>query len=110
MHNHPSGEATPPEADTGETSDLIRAGQLMKTEVLDHVIMGNPKHSSLRELGYCAELGIKRTVPSESMPTPSILWRGFFRRSQVATGFGKRSIDRALFIPKQGVNPPSEYD
>jgi DNA repair protein RadC len=52
MHNHPSGEATPSEADIKVTRDLIRAGQLMKIEVLDHVIMGNPTHCSLRELGY----------------------------------------------------------
>ena len=52
MHNHPSGEATPSEADIKVTRDLIRAGQLLKIEVLDHVIIGNPKHASLRELGY----------------------------------------------------------
>ena len=52
MHNHPSGEPTPSEADIKVTRDLIRAGQLLKIEVLDHVIMGNPAHSSLRELGY----------------------------------------------------------
>src|SRR5581483_2658833 len=52
MHNHPSGEATPSEADIKVTRDLIRAGQLMKIEVLDHIIMGRPSHSSLRELGY----------------------------------------------------------
>ncbi|HEU6448900.1 MAG TPA: JAB domain-containing protein [Verrucomicrobiae bacterium] len=52
MHNHPSGDSTPSEADIKVTRDLIRAGQLIKIEVLDHVIMGNPKHSSLRELGY----------------------------------------------------------
>jgi DNA repair protein RadC len=34
------------------TRDLIRAGQLLKIEVLDHVIMGNPTRSSLREAGY----------------------------------------------------------
>ena len=52
MHNHPSGEPQPSEADIKVTRDLIRAGQLLKIEVLDHVVMGNPKHSSLRELGY----------------------------------------------------------
>jgi DNA repair protein RadC len=57
-HNHPSGETTPSEADIRVTRDLIRAGQLLKIEVLDHVIIGesgvrNPKgYSSLRELGY----------------------------------------------------------
>jgi len=52
MHNHPSGEAQPSEADIKVTRDLIRAGQLLKIEVLDHVIMGNPGHCSLREVGY----------------------------------------------------------
>jgi DNA repair protein RadC len=52
MHNHPSGDATPSEADIKVTRDLIRAGQLLKCEVLDHVIMGNPNRCSLRELGY----------------------------------------------------------
>lgn len=52
MHNHPSGDPTPSEADVKVTRDLIRAGQLMKIDVLDHVIMGKPNRSSLRELGY----------------------------------------------------------
>ena len=52
MHNHPSGESAPSEADIKVTRDLIRAGQLLKVEVLDHVIIGDPTHTSLRELGY----------------------------------------------------------
>src|SRR5207244_11695235 len=48
MHNHPSGEATPSEADIKVTRDLIRAGQLLKIEVLDHVIVGNSQCCSLR--------------------------------------------------------------
>jgi DNA repair protein RadC len=52
MHNHPSGDATPSEADVKMTRDLIRAGQLLKIEVLDHVIVGHDRHMSLRELGY----------------------------------------------------------
>lgn len=58
VHNHPSGDPTPSEADIKVTRDLIRAGQLLKIEVIDHVIIGRateqrPKdYSSLRELGY----------------------------------------------------------
>lgn len=56
-HNHPSGDPTPSEADIKVTRDLIRAGQLLKVELMDHVIVGhtavNPKgYASLRELGY----------------------------------------------------------
>jgi len=58
VHNHPSGDPTPSEADIKVTRDLIRAGQLLKIEVLDHIIIGRatpdrPKdYASLRELGY----------------------------------------------------------
>ena len=53
MHNHTSGEPTPSEADIKVTRDLIRAGQLLKIEVVDHIIIGSAnKRSSLRELGY----------------------------------------------------------
>ncbi|MGA2685969.1 MAG: DNA repair protein RadC [Verrucomicrobiota bacterium] len=38
-HNHPSGDPAPSEADIKVTRDLIRAGQLLKIEVLDHVII-----------------------------------------------------------------------
>lgn len=57
-HNHPSGDPTPSEADIKVTRDLIRAGQLLKIDVLDHVIIGRATpertkdYSSLRELGY----------------------------------------------------------
>ena len=48
-----SGESTPSEADIKVTRDLIRAGQLLKIEVLDHVIIGAaPNFCSLRALGY----------------------------------------------------------
>jgi DNA repair protein RadC len=52
MHNHPSGDPTPSESDIKVTRDLIRAGQLMKIDVCDHVIVGHARHCSLRELGY----------------------------------------------------------
>jgi len=57
-HNHPSGDPAPSEADIKVTRDLIRAGQLLKIDVLDHIIIGRATperakdYSSLRELGY----------------------------------------------------------
>ena len=57
-HNHPSGDPTPSEQDIKVTRDLIRAEQLLKIEMVDHVILGRctaeRSHDfvSLRELGY----------------------------------------------------------
>jgi len=51
MHSHPR-DPTPSEADIKVTRDMIRAGQLLKIQVLDHVIIGGDRHRSLRALGY----------------------------------------------------------
>lgn len=58
VHNHPSGDPAPSEADIKVTRDLIRGGQVLKIEVLDHIILGKRSEErprdfvSLRELGY----------------------------------------------------------
>ena len=58
IHNHPSGDPTPSESDIKVTRDLIRAGQLLRIDVLDHIILGRRTETrprdyvSLRELGY----------------------------------------------------------
>jgi len=57
-HNHPSSDPTASEADIKVTRDLIRAGQLLKIELVDHVIIGaktterQKDYVSLREQGY----------------------------------------------------------
>ena len=57
-HNHPSGDPTPSENDIRVTRDLMRAGQLLKIEVLDHVVVGRPEpdrpcpFASMREMGF----------------------------------------------------------
>jgi DNA repair protein RadC len=58
VHNHPSGDPSPSDADVRTTRDIIRAGQLLKIEVIDHIIIGRKingsakDYVSLRELGY----------------------------------------------------------
>lgn len=58
-HNHPSGDPQPSEADIRITRELVRAGHLLKIEVLDHIILGHRTESrprdfvSMRELGHC---------------------------------------------------------
>ena len=60
VHNHPSGDPTPSEGDIKVTRDLMRAGQLLKIDVIDHIILGRQTTDrprdfvSLRELGYLA--------------------------------------------------------
>lgn len=52
VHNHPSGDPAPSGADIQLTRRLVKAGDVLGIEVLDHVIIGDGgEHSSLRELG-----------------------------------------------------------
>jgi DNA repair protein RadC len=51
MHNHPSGEPSPSEADRRFTRQLRDAGTVLRIEVSDHVIIGHNRHFSFRESG-----------------------------------------------------------
>src|ERR1043165_1454022 len=50
MHNHPSGDSTPSDADIRVTRELLKERQLLKIEVLDHVIIGRATEE--RPRGY----------------------------------------------------------
>ncbi|MDZ4655295.1 MAG: DNA repair protein RadC [Coriobacteriia bacterium] len=52
VHNHPSGDPTPSSADLQLTRRLIKAGDVIGIELLDHVIIGDGgAHASIRDLG-----------------------------------------------------------
>lgn len=52
VHNHPSGDPTPSGADIQLTRRLVRAGDVLGIELLDHVVIGDGgDHASLRDLG-----------------------------------------------------------
>jgi DNA repair protein RadC len=51
IHNHPSGEATPSNADKQMTNRLKDALELVGTRVLDHIIIGGACSVSFAEQG-----------------------------------------------------------
>lgn len=52
VHNHPSGDPTPSGADIQLTRRLVKAGDVLGVEVLDHVVIGDGGvHASMRDLG-----------------------------------------------------------
>lgn len=48
-HNHPSSDPSPSREDLEVTEQLIAAGKLLDIEVLDHLIIGNPRFVSLKQ-------------------------------------------------------------
>lgn len=51
VHNHPSGDPEPSEADLVCTRRLEEAGRVLGIPVLDHVIIGDGRYTSLRQGG-----------------------------------------------------------
>jgi len=49
-HNHPSGNVEPSSQDIELTRQLLAGAQLLGIPILDHLILGNGNHQSLREL------------------------------------------------------------
>ncbi len=51
FHNHPSGDPTPSREDIEVTKRLVECGKMIGIEVLDHIIIGDQKFTSLKEKG-----------------------------------------------------------
>ena len=51
VHNHPSGDVSASEQDIGLTKRLVEAGQIIGIDVLDHIIVGDNKHLSMKAKG-----------------------------------------------------------
>jgi DNA repair protein RadC len=49
-HNHPSGSLEPSTADIELTKQLLAGAQILNIPILDHLILGNGTHQSLREI------------------------------------------------------------
>jgi DNA repair protein RadC len=50
-HNHPSGDPTPSVEDKRVTQRLYEAGQILGIDLLDHIVIGDNKWVSLKQLG-----------------------------------------------------------
>jgi len=50
-HNHPSGDTTPSREDVDLTRRLVKAGELMGVEVLDHLVVAERGFTSLKTRG-----------------------------------------------------------
>lgn len=50
VHNHPSGDPSPSKEDINITKRLVDCGDILGIRVLDHIIIGDMKHISLKEM------------------------------------------------------------
>lgn len=56
VHNHPSGNLKPSEGDRDVTDRLIQVGRILRTPVLDHLIITEKTYFSFKDVGLLQEL------------------------------------------------------
>ena len=49
LHNHPSGDSTPSRNDLEVTKRIQKAGEIIGINLIDHIIIGDNKYTSLKE-------------------------------------------------------------
>jgi DNA repair protein RadC len=57
-HNHPSGDPTPSTEDISITKRLVKAGELLNINVLDHIILGQRTDARGQDFVSLKELGL----------------------------------------------------
>lgn len=56
VHNHPSGNLKPSDADIDMTDRLIKAGEMIEIKVIEHLIITEEDYSSFMNLGLIEQL------------------------------------------------------
>jgi DNA repair protein RadC len=51
FHNHPSGDPTPSADDVELTRRLVAAGIVIGIDLVDHIVLGDVRYCSLKEMG-----------------------------------------------------------
>ena len=52
FHNHPSGDLDPSPEDISATKQLVKAGEILGIQFLDHIIIGDGRFKSLKGCGH----------------------------------------------------------
>lgn len=99
VHNHPSGTVTITNADKDFTDRIIKSGQLLNIEIIDHLIISEHSYNSFADAGTLEELkhsGLYELVDREKTALNSIKLEAEREKERVAVA--KRML-------KAGINP-----
>jgi DNA repair protein RadC len=56
VHNHPSGQLLPSTADKAFTDRILKVGEIINIDVLDHLVISETEHLSFADLGIMDKL------------------------------------------------------
>ncbi|MBC9798085.1 JAB domain-containing protein [Sinomicrobium weinanense] len=104
VHNHPSGETEPSQADLDLTDRMMKTGELINIEVVDHLVISEHKYYSFANAGVMSQLkknGKYEILDKEKAETRK--WQAEFEKEQAVK-------DSNLMIAKKMKNDGIDID
>src|SRR5882762_10282116 len=102
VHNHPSGEMKPSNADKLITDRIIKVGEIISIDVIDHIIISEKDHFSFADKGIIAEL--KKSDTWRIIEKEELELREFKRKMDVERGKQDRSLEIARKMKATGMD------
>ncbi|WP_341900785.1 JAB domain-containing protein [Fluviicola taffensis] len=99
IHNHPSGAIKPSEEDLKTTDRLLKAGEIIEIDVIDHLIISEKEYFGFNEAGMIEELknnGVYRIVERERADLEK--WRLENEREKASKEANKETAKRLLAL------------
>lgn len=112
VHNHPSGQLRASDSDKDNTDKLIQAGNIVDTEIFDHLIITERSYMSFRETGLLDQLKAStKYVPRYKLESEMrekaehLVEKGvLFAKSEIALNFLKAGIDISIISESTGLS------
>ncbi|MEM6644522.1 MAG: JAB domain-containing protein, partial [Bacteroidota bacterium] len=104
VHNHPSGELKPSDADKDLTDKLIQVSRIMNVPVLDHLIIAEKSYMSFKDIGLLEEL--ERST--KYVPAYEMRRRYEQAVEEKGTEKGKKERSKEMARAMKGKNYPIE--
>lgn len=102
VHNHPSGQMLPSSADKALTDRIIKVGEIINVQVLDHIIITENDHISFDQLGIMDQLRASdtwRIVEKDQLEVQE--WK---QKMEAARIKHENSLAIAKKLKKEGAN------
>lgn len=102
VHNHPSGQMLPSTADKALTDRIIKVGEIINVQVLDHIIITENDHISFDQLGIMDQLRASdtwRIVEKDQLEVQE--WK---QKMEAARIKHENSLAIAKKLKKEGAN------
>lgn len=102
VHNHPSGEIKPSNDDIHFTDRMLKSGQMLRIEVIDHLIITDKKYASFGDLGIMEQ--VRNSGFYELLDNEKVRLQEFKAEMELKKAQKSKSLDIAKKMKEDGMD------